>query len=232
MRALCTTVLVLLAHDVRAESALDDALNPLPQRSYLRLDPSVTLPSDDSELLTRALLVARGSHDAVFGLRIDLPFEHAAGTTGLGKIALLGVSGIVWPHGSVGLGVGAALPTATSATFGAGDLQIGPAAYGYLAIIDRVPLSVVTKTLFATGGSPGIETSVEPTIAVQLGNVALLSNATIDIDWLAHDARVPVNLRVGYAFNAHWYVEAGPAVVVAGSTTGDVTLDTELDYFL
>ena len=132
----------------------------------------------------------------------------------------------------MGLGLGAALPTATSATFGAGDLQLGPAAYGYLAVIEQVPLSVVTQTLFATGGSPGIETIVEPTLAVELGDAALLSNAIIEIDWLAHDARVPVNLRVGYAFDQHWYVEAGPAVVVAGSTTGDVTLDAEIDYFL
>ena len=40
--------------------------------------------------------------------------------------------------------------------FGAGDVQLGPAAYGYLAVIKRVPMYVVTQTLFATGGSPGM----------------------------------------------------------------------------
>lgn len=234
VRALCTAVLVLLAHDVSA-GTLDDALNPLPQRSYLRIEPSYTLSADSADVLARAVFVERGwsgSSDSVLGLRADISLEHATGTTRLGKVGLLGVAGTTWPHGSMGLGLGAALPTATSARSGADDLQLGPAAYGYLAIIERVPMSVVTETLFATGGSPGIETIVEPAIAVQLGDVALLSNANIVIDWFAHDARVPVNLRVGYAFDRHWYVEAGPAVVVAGSTTGDVTLDAEVDYFL
>ena len=235
MRALCTTLLALLAHDVRADSVLDDALNPLPQHSYVRLEPSYTLPADTTDVQVRAAFVERGwsgSADSVLGVRADVSLGHAAGTIGLGKVGLLGVAGITWPHGSIGAGLGAALPTATSATFGADDLQLGPAAYGYLAAIEHVPMYLITQTLFATGDSPAIETILEPSLAVQLGDAALLSNASIEIDWLAHDARVPVNLRIGYALDQHWYVEAGPAVVVAGSATGDVTLDAEIDYFL
>jgi hypothetical protein len=195
-----------------------------------------------SELLARGVLVYRGwllpglgPETMASGVRVDLRLERLATpqahAVGLGKLEVLQLSGASFHWGGIGSGVATALPTATSSLFGSDDVQIGPACYAFLAAIRHVPSSLIVRTMFATGDSPAIETALEPSVAVELTDaVSLSSNGIIEIDWHAHDARVPINLHVGYAFTDHWYVEAGPQLVVAGSSRGDATIDFEVDY--
>jgi hypothetical protein len=221
--------------------------NPLPQESYVRLEPMYTFLDDggeESQLLVRGVFTYRGwfvpgwgPSSAACGWRLDLPIQHVGTSTlhatGLGKLALTQLSGVIVSWGAFGAGVEMALPTQTNAAFGAGDVQVGPSLYGYVSVIPHVPVSLIASSLFATGDSPAIETILEPTVSVELGETfSLVSNGTIAIDWFAHGARVPVNLRLGYTVSDHWYLEAGPEIVAAGSSRGDVTLGFELDYFL
>lgn len=226
-------------------SPIDAFTTPLPQASYVRLDSSYTFDAaggGETELLARGLvdfhgwlLPGLGPADAVSGLRIDVPIERIATPTahafGIGKLALAQLSGMLYSWGSVGAGVTMELPTATNSAFGASDVQVGPAMYGYLSSIPHVPISLLVRTLFATGQSPPIGTALEPIVTVTLsGAFALMSDAQIDIDWLAHEASVPVNLRAGYTFTQHWYIESGPQLMLTGSSRGEVTLDLEVDY--
>jgi hypothetical protein len=159
---------------------------------------------------------------------IASPTVHAVG---LGKLGIAQASGIVRSWGSFGAGVAMALPTATNSAFGANDIQVGPAMFGYLSAIPS--MSLVMRTLFATGSSPPLVTVLEPVVTVELSDTfALTSNGQIAIDWFAKAARVPVNLRAGASVSERWYVEAGPEIVVAGPGRGELTLDLEVDYFL
>jgi hypothetical protein len=231
------------------ESATLTTKVPLPARSYVRLEPEYTMVAsggNTSELLARGLLVYHGwllpglgPEDAASALRIDLPLQRSdtptGRATGLGKVELLQLSGTSFGWGSIGSGLAMVLPTATSSVLGSDDVQLGPAFYGDLRSIPHLPLSLVMRSLFALGSassrSAAFETKLQPNVSVELrDDISLSSNGEIEIDWLAHTATVPVNLRVGYSFSRHWYVEAGPEVVVSGSSRGDVTFDLEVDY--
>jgi hypothetical protein len=222
---------------------------PLPAQDYVRLEPAYTMLAGGgatSELLARALIVYDGSlvprvgpEHSVSALRIDVPLRYAhtsmARATGLGDLELLALTGVAYGWGSIGSGLASILPTTTSSALDAGELSVGPACYGYLGAIPHVPIALVARTLFATGvasqRAPAIETILEPTVTVEINDeVSLSSNAYIELDWLTHDATVPVNLRVGHSFGKQWYIEAGPEIVVVGTSRGDVTYDLEVDY--
>lgn len=229
------------------DDQVEELTTPLPEDSYVRLEPSYTFLAGgggNTLLFTRALhtyhgwlVPGFGPAGALSGVRVDIGFQRIDSPTvhaiGLGKLGLAQASGMIYSWGSVGVGVAMALPTATNGAFGAGDLQVGPAMFGYVSAIPHAPMSLVVRTLFATGDSPPIATVLEPIVAYELSErFALTSNGQIDIDWFGHDERVPVNLRGGISIGDHWYVEAGPELVVVGSSRGELTLGIEADYFL
>ena len=231
---------VAAAKIATADDATIDTQAPLPEESYVRLEPSRTFAasgSDSSDLLVRAVLAYRGllvpdavSKYAVTGVRIDVPFEHVDGARAieLGRIGLLVITGPHDGRNAIGVGVAADLPTATNAAFGDDTLQVGPAAFVQLAVA-RVSAGVLVRELLSSSSSRSV-TKLEPDVTIRLSeNYSLSYGGEIWIAGRSGLTTVPVNAQLGRSFGRHVAVAIGPEIVVAGADRGDVRLFAQLD---
>jgi hypothetical protein len=222
---------------------------PLPAKSYVRLEPSYTFIEDgghSSELEGRVLIVYRGwlipelePESIVSGLRVDLPLQHEATpkteATGLGDLALLQLSGVEMSWGDVGAGLAAVLPTATNDNFGADATQLGPAWFVYVKAIPHFEVSVLMRTFFAVAGtgsqSSTFYSKIKPALVLKLPHAfQLTSDGEAEVDWLADSGSLPVNLHVVHMLGSRVVVQLGPQVETIGSSRGNVTLDLRIDY--
>ena len=197
-----------------------DDTEPVPNASYVRVEPSYTWPGGE-ELALRGLFVAHGERVAsAFGVDV------AADRDGISGLALTQLSGVAHDWGVIGAGVSVALPTTS------GDpVRVGPAWFIQSSTLP-IELSALARTYFAVSSGRGdaFVTRLEPSASVTLpGEFVLSSDGEIDIAWLAGAARVPVNLELAHPLGAHVVIRGGPEVVVAGRDRGAVKLDLQID---
>ena len=124
------------------------------------------------------------------------------------------------------LGTDGSFPTASEKQLGTGKYTIRPG--GAMAV--RLPrvrslLFVLAEDVNSIGGDPSRLdihfTQVQSTInTIWSKQWWSLASTTVDIDW-KHRQQVAVNLlgEIGYRFDNHWRVFAGPAVGVMGRDT-------------
>ena len=204
----------MLAAAAPARADVETTAEPLPQKSYLRLEPTYVI-GGEAAVSGRGVLVYHGlgwpgllPDDAVTGIRIEAPYDR-----GFGPVELLAVTG--YHHRRNGFGVGIAADT---------SLAAGPAGFAQAVVHDELELSVVVRELFGNGAV----TKLKPSVVVELpGHWFLQSDGELTID---DGTTVPVNLWVGRSIGEHWVISGGPEVVVFGATRGDVKLGVDVDY--
>ena len=220
---------------------------PLPNRSYVRFEPSYLRGDGTStaELESRGIVVYRGgwlpgvdAERLMSGLAVDWTLDRTVDARGakmgLGDLGLTEVTGVELSWGAAGGGLAMSAPTATESAFGRGRFQLGPAGFVQVTALPALTLSVLVEDYFApAAASTGVEalrTRIEPGFVVTFPHDWLLSSdGEIDLDWLAHDYTVPVNVEIGCTLGSHVTVQAGPEVEVIGAQRGALKLDVRID---
>jgi hypothetical protein len=224
---------------------IESPLLPLPRQSYVRFDPSLTWFDDGghaAELDLRGVLAYRGwlvpaldAERVSSALGVDLALHHERAATGLGDLELTQLSGVTFGWGTVGAGLVLGLPTATNDRFGSGAARLGPAWFFQAAPTSQLDVSLLARTFVAFAGAAAteaaLETKLEPGIVVTLARSLFLStDAEIEINWLAHTGRFPINLELGVQLGSHLLIQIGPGLDVAGRERGSVTIDMRIDW--
>ncbi len=145
--------------------------------------------------------------------------------------------GVVLPQswGSLALGYGMLLPTATEKALGQGKWQAGPAG---LVTYQGFPGWQITAFAqqfysFAGGGNRTAQDymSFQP-IVVKLfpGGYFLISDPVMKFDWKNHDYIIPLNLGFGMALSRNLTFFVQPEYVVNGSTHDTYTIRLNINF--
>jgi hypothetical protein len=233
-----------------AETAAEQATDPVPTKEQLKFKPMYTFPNGatryEAQLQFESILPYSGVLipdlvlEGVWSIaRIQITGESLqnAGRTAGGLKDLNFVDLVANRFGPLILaaGFGSVFPLATSAQLGDGEWQLGPAAALRVLGIPALHVAALAQALWSVAGSSLFPTvayaSLQPFITVHLPAALFLStDATMKFFWGGGSTTIPVNLGFGHAFSQHFVGTIKGQVTVAGSGRDEIQGEVELVF--
>jgi hypothetical protein len=221
--------------------AIDQATDPLPEKTQLKFKPSYTFPNGDdrytAELQFEGILPYHGvfipdlEAEGFWSIaRIQLPvesLENSSGSaSGFSDLSFVDLAAHRAGPFNIGLGYATVFPMATSPLLGQGKWQLGPAAGLRVRGLDPVKVAFLVQNFYSVAGNSQSAqlgyVTVQPFLSLRLPSAFFFSSdATMNFYWNGGQTSVPVNLGFGRAFSGHFVGTAEAWYTIAGSGQGD-----------